>query len=183
MEATTQAGPEPIGAGAEPIESMEWLRGFAERYLAAWNGHSPDAVAAHVSTDVVWTDPALPEQARGREGVAKFARESFTAFPDATFSSPGEPAIADGGLAAYVPWMMIGTNTGPIDPPGFAPTGKRVEVRGMDVWQFRGGLIWRYEAIYDFANVAAQLGLIPASGSFTEKAMVRAQRLRSRLSG
>ena len=34
MEAATTTR---IGEGAEPIESMEWLREFGERYLAAWN--------------------------------------------------------------------------------------------------------------------------------------------------
>jgi hypothetical protein len=76
---------------------------------------------------------------------------------------------------------MVGTNTGPIDPPGFAPTGKRVDVRGFDVWQFRDDLIWRYEALYDFSGIARQLGLLPARGGFAERATVRAQRLRSRL--
>ncbi len=84
---------------------------------------------------------------------------------------------------AYTPWVMTATNTGPIDPPGFSPTGKRVEVRGIDVWQFRGGLIWRYEAVYDFSDVARQLGLMPPRGGFAERAMVRGQRLRSKLPG
>jgi predicted ester cyclase len=108
-------------------------------------------------------------------------RQSVAAFPDMTFSEPGDPAIAEGSRAAYVPWLMTGTNTGPIDPPGFAPTGKRIEVKGFDVWQFRDGLIWRYEAIYDFSAMVRQLGLLPPRGGFAERAMARAQRLRSRL--
>ncbi len=41
-----------IGEGAEPIESMEWLREFGERYVAAWNSHDPTAVVACVHQDV-----------------------------------------------------------------------------------------------------------------------------------
>ena len=183
MEAATGIASGKFGEGAEPIESMEWLREFGERYLAAWNALDPDGVAGCVSEDVVWIDPALAEPAHGRQGVADFVRESAVAFPDLSFSLLGEPGIAEDFRAAYVPWLMTGTNTGPIDPPGFAATGKRLEVRGFDVWQFRDRLIWRYEAIYDFTALARQLGLMPPRGGFAEKAMVRAQRLRSKLPG
>jgi len=178
MEAATQTR---IGEGAEPIESMEWLREFGERYLAAWNSGDPAAGAACAHEDVVWIDPALAEPAIGRAGVADFVRQSVVAFPDLSFSEPGEPAIADDARAAYVPWLMTGTNTGPIDPPGFAATGKAIAIKGFDVWQFRDGLIWRYEAIYDFTEIARQLGLMPPRGGFAEAALARAQRLRSKL--
>ena len=178
MEAATGTR---IGEGAEPIESMEWLREFGERYEAAWNSGDAAAVAACAHEEVIWIDPALAEPAMGRVGVADFVRTSVQAFPDLTFSEPGEPAIADDSLAAYVPWQMTGTNSGPIDPPGFAATGKRIEVKGFDVWQFRDGLIWRYEAIYDFSQLARQLGLFPPRGGFAERALVGVQRLRSKL--
>ncbi|MET0823373.1 MAG: nuclear transport factor 2 family protein, partial [Solirubrobacterales bacterium] len=94
---------------------------------------------------------------------------------------PGDPAMVEDGSAAYVPWVMSGTNSGPIDPPGFAPTGRSSSITGFDVWQFRGGLIWRYEAIYDFNLLATQLGLTPPRGGLAERALVQAQRLRSKL--
>src|SRR5918994_531491 len=161
MEAATE-----LGAGAEPIESMDWLREFGERYQAAWTAHDPEAVAACVAEDVVWEDPALPEPARGRAEVAEFVRMGATAFPDYRFSEPGAPAIDDDGL---------------VDPPGFAPTGRSFEVEGVDLWRFRGGLIWRYSAVYDFAGMARQLGLLPGRGGRAEKGIVGVQRLRARL--
>lgn len=176
-----EAGTDRIGAGAEPIESTEWLREFGEQYLAAWNSRDPERVAERVAPDVVWIDPAMPEPARGREAVAQFARDSFTTFPDLTFEEPGEPALTPDALVAYVPWRMRGTNTGPIDPPGFAPTGRVIVVDGIDVWRFRDGLIWRYEAVYDFAALVAQLGLGPPRGGAAERAFVTAQRLRAKL--
>ena len=136
MEAATGTR---IGEGAEPIESMEWLREFGERYEAAWNSGDAAAVAACAHEDVIWIDPALAEPAMGRAGVADFVRTSVQAFPDLTFSEPGEPAIADDSLAAYVPWQMTGTNSGPIDPPGFAATGKRIESRASTSGSFATG--------------------------------------------
>ena len=183
MESATRASGKWVGEGAEPIESAAWLREFADRYLAAWNALDPDAVARNVAEVVIWHDPALPEPAHGREGVAEFVRQSARGFPDMAFAERGEPAISEDGRVAYSPWLMTATNTGPIEPPGLAPTGRRIEVKGIDVWQFRDGLIWRYEAQYDFGDVTRQLGLAPPRGSFAERAMVRAQRLRAKLPG
>ena len=176
MEASTE-----LGAGAERIEGMDWLREFGERYQAAWNAHDPDAVAACATEDIVWEDPALPEPARGRAEVADFVRATATGFPDYRFTEPGAPAISDDGLVAYVPWRMTGTNTGPIEPPGFAPTGRSFAIEGVDLWRFRGGMIWRYRGVYDFAEIARQLGLLPGRGGLAERAVVGMQRLRVRL--
>lgn len=165
---------------ADTIEA-EFLREFGDRYLRAWNDHDPRAVAGCVAEDVIWIDPALPEPARGRAEVAEFVVTGNVAFPDYRFEEPAPPAIAGDGLTAYVPWRMSGTNTGPIDPPGFAPTGKRFAIDGIDVWQFRDGLIWRYRAVYDFTELGRQLGLMPPRGGAFERASVLAQRLRSRL--
>lgn len=104
-----------------------------------------------------------------------------TAFSDLRFAAAGEPAISDDRLVAYLPWRMLGTNDGPLDPPGLARTGKAVDIEGIDVLQFRGGLIWRYRAVYDFSDLAQQLGLLPPRGGAAESVIVRLQRLRSRL--
>ncbi len=170
-----------IGEGAETIESIEWLHEFDSRYTQAWNSQDAAAVAACTHPDVVWSDPALAEPARGPSEVADFAAASIAAFPDLTFTQPGAIAISEDSLAAYIPWQMTGTNTGAIDPPGLAASGKSIEIRGFDIWQFRDGAIWRYEAIYDFSELARQLGLMPPRGGAAERAMVAAQRLRAKL--
>lgn len=178
MEAATE-----WGAGAERIESIEWLRDCAERYTAAWNSHDLEAIAAFMAEDVVFEDPALSAPARGRDEVTAFAVATFTAFPDWHVSVTGVPAISDDGVFAYVPWRMTGTNTGPIDPPGFAPTGMSFAIEGcVTRWCFRGGLIWRDRDIYDGTSVSRQLGLMPEAGSRGERMLVRMQRLRARFS-
>jgi steroid delta-isomerase-like uncharacterized protein len=170
-----------MAENGEPIESSDWLAAFAERYLGAWNSHDPSAVTACATEDVIWVDPALPEPARGHEGLADFVRSSCTAFPDLRFSEPAPPAMTEDRLIAYAPWRMTATNTGPIDPPGFAPTGRAVDIPGFDIWRFRDGRIWRYEAIYDSNLIARQLGIVPPPGAFAERAMVRLQRVQAKL--
>lgn len=77
---------------------------------------------------------------------------------------------------------MCGTNTGPFDPPGYAPTGNSIDLPGIDVWQMRNGLIWRYRAVYNYSLIARQLGLSPPRGGRLEQLAVHAQRLFVRIS-
>lgn len=164
----------------EPIEPGV-LGPFIRRYLAAWNSHVPSAVASCATDDVVWNSPALPELARGRSAVGRLVATTARAFPDYEFTQPAPCAIAEDQLTAYVPWRMTGTNLGSFEPPGYAPTGRSVDLTGIDVWRFRDGLIWRYEAVYNYSLVARQLGLsLPRNGKL-ESVAVYAQRLFVRL--
>ena len=101
----------------------------------------------------------------------------MAAFPDYEFTQPTPFAIARDERTAYVPWRMTGTNTGSFDPPGYAPTFKAFDLHGIDVWQFREGLISRYEAVYNYSVIARQLGLAPPRGGRLEALAVRAQRV------
>lgn len=54
---------------------------------------------------------------------------------------------------------------GPVEPPGFAPTGRRMRMDGVDLWTMRDGRIARYHAFYDMTELARQLGIVPPVGS------------------
>lgn len=157
------------------------LREFVERYEAAWNGCDTDAMAQLITDDIVWVDPALPEPAQGIPAVQEFMRTSFRAFPDLRFGEPDPPAMAVNGDLVLWAWNMEGTHSGEIDPPGFAPTGRRMRVDGVDQWTMRNGRIARYRAFYDMNDLARQLGIVPPPGSRAERGMVALQRLQARL--
>jgi steroid delta-isomerase-like uncharacterized protein len=161
--------------------SHESLREFAARYLASWNDHNVQAMADLLTDDIVWTDPALPEPARGVAAVQEFMRASWQAFPDLRFEEPNPPHLSINGDAVAWAWRMHGTMTGPIEPPGFAPTGKAMTVDGVDLWTMRDERIAVYRAFYDLTDLTRQLGILPAPGSRAEKATVGLQRLQARL--
>jgi steroid delta-isomerase-like uncharacterized protein len=162
------------------IDSAPALEAFCARYLAAWNDHDAIAMASLVTDDVVWEDPALPEPARGVLEVQEFMRASWTGFPDLRFDASERPHRSVEGDQVAWRWRMRGTMTGPLDPPGFAPTGRAMEVDGVDLWTLRDGRICRYRAFYDMNDVARRLGIAPPPGSRAERAMVALQRLQAR---
>jgi steroid delta-isomerase-like uncharacterized protein len=141
-----------------------FVRSFVGRWVDAWNAHDADALLELCAADVVWDDPAANGVVHGREGARRYLHDTWTTFPDLSFELLDAPLIAtDGGRAAQV-WRLRGTMLGP-DPAGFAPTGKRVEQVGIDLYEFRDGLLARYRALYDLLESGRQMGLVPAAGS------------------
>ena len=108
-------------------------------------------------------------------------RGSWVAFPDLRFDETDFPhRTAEGDQVAWR-WRMRGTMSGPLDPPGFAATGRSMEVEGVDLWTMRDGRIARSRAFYDVNDLARQLAIAPPPGSRAERAMVRMQRLQARM--
>ena len=164
----------------DPIDPQAFAT-FSHRYLTAWNSHDPQAVAACATEDVIWDSPTLPEPGHGRDAVQRVVAATAAAFPNYEFTQPAAWAIAEDGLTAYLPWRMTGTNLGSFEPPGYAPTGRSVDLPGIEVLRFRDGLIWRYRSVYNYSLVARQLGLSFPRGGTVERAAVHAQRAFTRL--
>ena len=162
------------------VETSSLLE-FTQRYAAAWNGRDASAMDAFVTEDIVWFDPALPQPARGKAEVRAFMEDSWRSFPDLRFSEPDPPFLAEQDDKVAWAWRMQATFTGaPFDPPGFAATGRSVDLRGIDEWHMRDGRIAHYRAYYDMNELARQLGIMPPQGSRPEKAMAAMQRLQAR---
>jgi len=163
-----------------PTLDRAFAEDFGHRWLAAWNAHDGEAVAALCTEDVEFFDPAI-RTVRGRPAVADWVRACVRAFPDLRFEEPEPVYLAADRPKVIAPWRMIGTNDGPIDPPGFAPTGRAVVLDGVDHWTFRDGLVAVYRADYDSHGLIVQLGLAPAPGSRGERALVLLQRAGARM--
>src|SRR3989442_9660405 len=68
-------------------------------------------------------------------------------------------------------------------PPGFAPTGRRAQLDGVDLLELREGLVCAYNGFFDARGVGQQIGILPASGSGSERVAVALQRLTLRATG
>ena len=158
-----------------------FIERYAKRLLAVWNKHDTTDLPELLTEDVIWIDPALVEPAHGVEGVRRFMEDCFRSVPDLRFDVTGSSCFADDAPVVMVPWRMTGTHLGRTGPPGYAPTGRRMDIEGVDVYTFRGQRVARYRACYDNAALARQLGILPARGSRGERISVAVQRLQARL--
>jgi steroid delta-isomerase-like uncharacterized protein len=157
------------------------LASFCSRFLAAWSEHDLGAVADGVTDDVVVEDPAWPQPIRGVPELQRFMQAVWVTFPDLRVEEPTPPHRTAAGDQVAFRWRMLGTMLGPAGPPGFAPTGRTIDIEGVDLWTMRDGRIARARVFYDMSEILRQLGIAPARGSRGERAMVAVQRLQARM--
>jgi|SRR6188472_2152933 len=74
-------------------------------------------------------------------------RGGWRGFPDLRFDETDRSHRTASGDQVAWRWRMRGMMTGPLDPPGFAPTGRAMEIEGVDLWTMRDGRIARYRAL------------------------------------
>ncbi|HEY1276595.1 MAG TPA: nuclear transport factor 2 family protein [Thermoleophilaceae bacterium] len=154
-----------------------WVEDFVQQWAAAWNSHRPDRLLALMTEDIVYDDSAWPHTMRGHADVRGFLESAWTAFPDLRFEESEGPYIAPGQPKAAFQWIGKATHTGPLNPPGLAPTGRSIEFPGADFHEYRDGRVCRLTIVFDMTDVSRQLGLMPKPGSRMEKMGAAAQRL------
>jgi predicted ester cyclase len=128
-----------------------------ENAVLLFNSGDVDAfVDTLFAVDAIDHDPA-PGQGPGREGYRTFFRSLTIAFPDAHLE-PAVHVVADDKIAfAYT---LTGTHKGQFD--GIAPTGKRVEVRGLQIGRFESGQIVERWGSSDQLGILTQIGAAPS---------------------
>ena len=122
---------------------------------------------------------AAGETVRGGDALAAWFADLLRAFPDWTIEI--ENTFDDGDRQVVVQWHARGTfEGGPF--LGIEPTGRPVELRGVDVFRFDDD--WRVDSntvYYDGAEFARQLGMLPPRESAPDRLMLRAFNARVRL--
>jgi hypothetical protein len=63
---------------------------------------------------------------------------------------------------------------------GFAATGARICVEGIDAYDFRDELMCGCRTFYDSLDTARQLGILPAAGSPGDRLLARLQHVQAR---
>lgn len=117
---------------------------------------------------------------RGRGAIAGYFRDLFSAFPDLVIET--ERICESGADLAVVQWHATGTFTGTAFL-GVRATGARLDLRGVDVIEFRDGLVLENTIYYDGATFARQIGVLPPEGSFADRAAIHVANLRTRARG
>ena len=132
----------------------------AQEHLAEnVNAGNIDAAVQSFAPDAVDHDPA-PGQPAGREGFKAFFTELTAAFPDARIEPAHMVADEDDVAVAYT---LTGTHEGEFQ--GIAPTGKKIEVRGLQIGRFENGQIVERWGSSDELGILQQLGVEPTAKS------------------
>jgi predicted ester cyclase len=119
---------------------------------------------------VAWEDPAAPQTLIGRDAVLRFHRDiMFPALPDTRIELISGPYIAADGMGVAARVRISGTMTGPLTPPGFAPTGGRLSFETAEFSQFEGGLLAHHTVILNMLDLARQIGAVPQPGTIGDR--------------
>lgn len=117
------------------LVTKELLKGFLE----AFNRHDLDAIMSYFAEDCVFYMPrgSSPRGDRyaGKDQVRAGLAKRFEGIPDAHYGEDRHWVCADFGVSE---WTLTGTSV----------TGKRIEVRGVDLLEFAGGKITRKDSFW-----------------------------------
>ena len=128
----------------------------AQEHLAGnINEGNVDAAVESFAEDAVDHDP-MPGQGPGREGFKKFWTMLTTAFPDAHIEPRHEVVDDDHVVVAYT---LTGTHEGEFQ--GIAPTGKKIEINGIQIGRFEDGKLAERWGSSDELGIVQQLGAAP----------------------
>ena len=139
---------------------MSAYRELLDRYVELYNAGDLDGVIDLYADDAV---QGMPDGTfEGRSAIHDRLARELEAIPDVTHTVV---SFIEQGDAFADEWTFVGTQTGPFLLPNgtvLPPTGKRVEVRGMEIVRVGpDGKIVLNTLYYDNLAVAEQLGLVP----------------------
>lgn len=150
-------------------QHIDELRDWSQAWWRAWADHDAERIAGLVHENIVYEgDPSmLGELVQGRGPFQEFVEMVFRAFPDLEFEQlRGWPMYLPlEGVGVAFPWRASCTFTGDMRPGpspfGLAPTGGRIVTEGVDLYEVRDGLLFRWRA---FANGLEMLEQVAGPG-------------------
>ena len=138
---------------------MSANRDFLDLYVARYNAGDLDGVLDLYTDDAVQNMP--DGSFTGRSAIRERLAQELSAFSDVHHTVR---SFVEQGDAFCDEWTFAGTHTSPLllpDGRELAPTGKRVEIKGMEYCLMRGRKLVVNTLYYDNMAVALQLGLVP----------------------
>ena len=110
-----------------------------ERMLDGFNRHDLGAIMALFADDCDFESPRGPQpwgrRFEGKRDVAEGLGARFSGIPDVSYEGHGDFVSGDRGASE---WTLLGTTV----------DGERLEVRGCDLWTFRGDEILRKDSYW-----------------------------------
>src|ERR1700747_762926 len=128
-------------------------QGLAETFTRMLNEHDPDLVDRFVAPDYRNHNAFV---AGGREANRPFGAGFFAALPDLTATMEDLIIAGDRVVGRFV---YRGTHAGEF--MGIPATGRRVEMRSIDIWRVADGMFVEHWDELNTLQVLQQLGALP----------------------
>jgi steroid delta-isomerase-like uncharacterized protein len=157
--------------GSEPVTTSSPASELMRRAFEALAARDLDALSTPWDERTLDVFVALGLEVVGRDALRDFFAEMFAAVPDLDFVVEEIHDVDES--VAVGQWHLTGTfSGGPFQ--GIEPTGRRIEIRGIDVMRFEDGVLRRNDVYYDGLAFARQIGLLPAADSVADRGMLSA---------
>ncbi len=139
---------------------------LAERFHLELFQHGNFAVADElIAPDFVLHSPGLPPTLPpGPESAKQFATMIRTGFPDLQITHHDTFSAGD---KVVIRWSARGTQTGEV--MGVPPTGKQMQVTGIDIFRIADGKLVEFWQNWDQLGMLQQLGALPTPGQATRE--------------
>jgi steroid delta-isomerase-like uncharacterized protein len=134
----------------------------------AWSSKDGDAFREICSERIHYEDPVVAEPLEGPGALAAHAERLWAAFPDARLQKLG-PRLSDSRFIA-APSKLLATHREPLE--SLPATGKFIVVPVIFYCEMERGRLFRVRAFFDLYDTAVQLGVLPARGTLSEKALL-----------
>jgi steroid delta-isomerase-like uncharacterized protein len=135
-------------------------------YFEAMDRRDADAMAAHWSEDGI-EDIVAVGVLRGRDELRDYFNSMFAGMPDARTTIT---RLVAGEQSCAVEFRIEATMEG-APFMGIEPSGKHIEIRGMDLFELEDGKLVSNTSYFDGTSIARQIGMLPADGSGADRAM------------
>ena len=142
---------------------MSSVRDLAELGFQLYNARDVEGLVNLYAEDATVVTPFGTFE--GRAAIREWWSRDKAAFPDGTLTLD---VIVEQGDTLADEWTVVGTHTGPLVMPDgteLPPTGKRIELKGMELVQLRDGKIVVHRLYWDNMAVAGQLGVLPEAAT------------------
>jgi len=123
-------------------------------HIKAESSHDMKALLDGMTTDCFNDIACVTEPFVGPKKVAERYRKHWAGFPDFNVRVKRILAADEKCIVTENEWS--GTHRGNF--LGLQPTGKRVRVRALVVWHFRGNKLWGETVFFDLGSIQKQIG-------------------------
>jgi len=142
---------------------MSANRALLDVYVQRYNAGDLDGVIDLYADDAV---QKMPDGSfEGREAIRERLAQELAGFTDVHHTVR---SFVEQGDAFCDEWTFAGTHTRPFPLPDgseLPPTGRRIEIEGMELVLVRDGKVILNTLYYDNLAVAVQLGVVPAAAT------------------